>query len=73
MRRLVNPECDLPSDVLMPLTDIAVQQAKPKEKDYSVTDADGLSLNGTKSWHFRFSCHGKLLLNYYNQHELQTV
>ena len=47
----------------MPLTDTAVRQAKPKEKDYSVTDADGLALfvatNGTKSWHFRFSWHGK--------------
>ncbi|SCW91993.1 integrase arm-type DNA-binding domain-containing protein [Pseudomonas sp. NFACC05-1] len=47
----------------MPLTDTAVRQAKPGEKEYSVTDGDGLSLyvatNGTKSWHFRFSWHGK--------------
>ncbi|KPC32562.1 Integrase [Pseudomonas syringae pv. cilantro] len=47
----------------MPLTDTAVRQAKAKEKDYSVTDGDGLALfvsaNGTKSWHFRYSWHGK--------------
>ncbi|MEB0169404.1 integrase arm-type DNA-binding domain-containing protein [Pseudomonas sp. CCC4.4] len=47
----------------MPLSDTAVRQAKTKEKGYSVTDSDGLSLyvsdNGTKSWHFRFSWHGK--------------
>lgn len=47
----------------MPLTDTAVRQAKPADKDFSLTDASGLSLfvatNGTKSWHFRFSWHGK--------------
>ncbi|MBY8934257.1 tyrosine-type recombinase/integrase [Pseudomonas fluorescens] len=47
----------------MPLTDTAVRQAKAAEKEYSMTDASGLSLfvapNGTKSWHFRFSWHGK--------------
>lgn len=47
----------------MPLTDTAVRQAKPAEKEFSITDGGGLSLfvatNGTKSWHFRFSWHGK--------------
>lgn len=47
----------------MPLTDTAVRQAKPAEKSFTLTDASGLSLyvapNGTKSWHFRFSWHGK--------------
>lgn len=47
----------------MPLTDTAVRQSKPKDKDYSITDGDGLSLfvstRGVKSWHFRFSWHGK--------------
>lgn len=47
----------------MPLTDTAVRQAKPADKDFSLTDASGLSLfvatNGTKSWHFRFSWYGK--------------
>jgi len=47
----------------MPLTDTAVRQAKPADKEYSITDGGGLSLfvttNGTKSWHFRFSWHGK--------------
>ncbi|MNO60181.1 Prophage CP4-57 integrase [compost metagenome] len=47
----------------MPLTDTAVRQAKPTDKDYTLKDYDGLALfvaaNGTKSWHFRFSWHGK--------------
>lgn len=47
----------------MPLTDTAVRQAKPKEKDYTLSDSDGLSLFvatvGTKSWYFRYSWHGK--------------
>lgn len=47
----------------MPLTDTAVRQSKPQEKDYSLNDSDGLSLfvaaKGTKSWHFRFTLHGK--------------
>lgn len=47
----------------MPLTDTAVRQAKPADKDFTITDGSGLSLfiatNGTKSWHFRFSWHGK--------------
>jgi integrase len=47
----------------MPLTDTAVRQAKPRDKDYTLNDTDGLSLfvkaNGTKSWHFRFVWHGK--------------
>jgi hypothetical protein len=47
----------------MPLTDTAVRQAKPRDKDFTLSDLDGLSLfvaaNGKKSWHFRFSWHGK--------------
>lgn len=47
----------------MPLTDTAVRQAKPTDKEFSITDGGGLSLfvapNGTKSWHFRYSWHGK--------------
>ncbi|WP_097303862.1 tyrosine-type recombinase/integrase [Pseudomonas chlororaphis] len=47
----------------MALTDTAVRQSKPKDKDYTMSDTDGLSLfvavSGTKSWHFRFSWHGK--------------
>lgn len=47
----------------MHLTDTAARQAKPKEKAYTLKDSDGLFLhvaaNGTKSWHFRFSWHGK--------------
>lgn len=47
----------------MPLSDTAVRQAKPKDKDYTLPDLDGLALfiavRGTKSWHFRFSWQGK--------------
>ena len=47
----------------MALTDTAVRQAKAADKDFTLTDASGLSLfvarNGTKSWHFRFSWLGK--------------
>jgi len=47
----------------MPLTDTAVRQAKPADKEFTLTDGSGLSLfvapNGTKSWHFRYSWHGK--------------
>lgn len=47
----------------MPLTDTAVRQAKPADKGFSITDSSGLSLfvapNSTKSWHFRYSWHGK--------------
>lgn len=47
----------------MPLSDTAVRQAKPKDKDYTLPDFDGLALfiaaRGTKSWHFRFSWQGK--------------
>lgn len=47
----------------MPLTDTAVRQAKPRDKAYTLTDGDGLSLyispNGTKAWHFRFVWAGK--------------
>jgi len=48
----------------MALTDTAVRQAKPKkDKPYTISDIDGLSLhvavNGTKSWHFRFSWQDK--------------
>ncbi|MBM5460246.1 integrase arm-type DNA-binding domain-containing protein [Pseudomonas sp. P66] len=47
----------------MPITDTAARQAKPKEKPYTLKDGDGLFLyiaeGGTKSWHFRFSWHGK--------------
>lgn len=47
----------------MPLTDTAVRQARPAEKSFTLTDANGLSLfvapSGAKSWHFRFSWYGK--------------
>ena len=42
----------------MALTDVAVRQARPTGKDYTLRDFDGLSLavsaKGGKSWHFRY-------------------
>ncbi|MHC8400738.1 Arm DNA-binding domain-containing protein [Pseudomonas sp. MDT1-17] len=43
----------------MALTDTAVRQAKPRAKNYTLPDYDGLALfvitKGAKCWHFRFS------------------
>ena len=47
----------------MALTDTAVRHAKPRAKDYTLPDYDGLALfvntKGAKCWHFRFSWAGK--------------
>jgi hypothetical protein len=47
----------------MVLTNTTVRHAKPRAKNYTLPDFDGLALfvntNGTKSWHFRFSWAGK--------------
>lgn len=47
----------------MALTDMVVRQAKATGKDYTIGDFDGLSLGvtaeGGKSWHFRYSWLGK--------------
>jgi len=47
----------------MALTDAVVRQAKTTGKDYTLTDANGLSLfvsgKGAKKWHFRFTWMGK--------------
>ncbi|MBC3335404.1 DUF4102 domain-containing protein [Pseudomonas proteolytica] len=47
----------------MVLTNTAIRHAKPRAKNYTLPDFDGLALfvntNGAKSWHFRFSWAGK--------------
>ncbi|WGL28659.1 tyrosine-type recombinase/integrase [Pectobacterium brasiliense] len=47
----------------MALTDIKVRSAKPEEKEYSLTDGDGMFLlvhpNGSKYWRLRFRFAGK--------------
>ena len=47
----------------MVLTSTAIRHAKPRAKNYTLPDFDGLALfvntKGTKSWHFRFSWRGK--------------
>ena len=47
----------------MPLTDIQVRSAKPREKPYKMADGDGLHLlvnpNGSKLWRFKFRVHGR--------------
>jgi integrase len=48
---------------VMALTDIAVRQARPKDKVYTLSDGRGLGLcvkpGGGKSWHFRYYWSGK--------------
>lgn len=47
----------------MALSDTAVRQAKPAERDYTISDGNGLALlvhrNGSKYWTFRYSHQGK--------------
>jgi integrase len=47
----------------MALTELAVRNAKPKEKNYSISDGDGLLLlvkdSGAKSWVLRYWVNGK--------------
>jgi integrase len=47
----------------MPLTDSTIKTAKPKEKDYKLSDAHGLYLlvkpNGSKLWRLKFRVNGK--------------
>jgi hypothetical protein len=47
----------------MPLTSLALQNAKPKEKPYKLSDGDGLFLlvqpSGRKLWRFRYRFAGK--------------
>ena len=47
----------------MPLTDIAVKQAKPQDKNFKLSDAGGLFLlvkpNGGKCWRLKYRYAGK--------------
>ncbi|MFD1123285.1 Arm DNA-binding domain-containing protein [Methylophilus flavus] len=47
----------------MALTDTQLRNAKPAEKDYSITDGQGLSIlitsKGAKGWRFRYRHLGK--------------
>jgi len=47
----------------MALTDIAARTAKPRDKEYKITDANGLYLlikpNGSKRWYLKFRFEGK--------------
>lgn len=47
----------------MPLTDAKIKAAKPKDKEYTINDGEGLSLvitpNGRKWWRFRYQMNGK--------------
>lgn len=50
----------------MALSDVKLRNAKPEEKDYSITDGQGLSIliskNGGKWWRFRYRYLGKAKL-----------
>ena len=47
----------------MALTDTQLRNAKPAEKDYTITDGQGLSIlitsKGAKGWRFRYRYLGK--------------
>ena len=47
----------------MPLTDLAARNAKPKEKQYKLSDAEGMYLlvkpNGSKLWRWKYRIAGK--------------
>ena len=47
----------------MPLTDIAARTAKPREKEYKLTDGHGLYLlvkpTGSKRWYLKYRFEGK--------------
>ncbi|RLM18247.1 hypothetical protein BIY29_18520 [Brenneria alni] len=47
----------------MPLTDTAIRNAKPLDKPYKLSDAQGLYLliksNGSKLWHLKYRFGGK--------------
>ena len=47
----------------MALTDTKIRQAKPKEKDYKLSDARGMFLlvtkNGAKYWRMKYRIGGK--------------
>ncbi|WP_411909841.1 Arm DNA-binding domain-containing protein [Obesumbacterium proteus] len=53
----------------MPLTDIAIRNARPKEKPYKISDVQGLYLliytNGSKHWRFRRTINGKTPREHY--------
>jgi hypothetical protein len=44
--------------IVKPLTDTQIKNAKPKEKDYTLSDGDGLYLlikkTGSKIWRFNY-------------------
>ncbi len=46
-----------------PLSDMQIKNAKPKDKDYTLTDGNGLQLliksSGTKLWEIRYTINGK--------------
>lgn len=47
----------------MPLTDVAVRAAKPREKSYKLADGQGMYLevmpNGSKYWRLKYRVEGK--------------
>lgn len=51
------------SDTPMPLTDMKIKKAIPKEKDYKLTDGEGLFVlvkaNGSKLWRLKYRYRGK--------------
>jgi len=48
---------------ITPLTDTEIKNAKPKDKEYTMSDGNGLQLNikpdGRKVWEIRYTVEGK--------------
>jgi Arm DNA-binding domain len=58
----------------MMLTDTAVRTARPRDKDYKITDSGGLYLHvyrtGRKVWRFKFRYNGEQLLTFRSYPEI---
>ena len=57
--------------------DLVYKEAKPKDKDYTINDGDGLFMKITqdnkKLWHFRYSFNGKRFLTSFQSYPKVTL
>ena len=58
LKRIFKSDVTKMAKITKPLTNTEVKQAKPKDKDYTLLDGEGLQLrvktSGTKSWLFNY-------------------
>ena len=61
----------------VPLTEIAIKNAKPKEKPYKLADSEGLHLyvkpDGGRFWRFKYRYHNKEKLLSFGKYPLTTL